>query len=115
MVGVEGALPPDEPLGSGGELIGADSPILRRMPFMHELRMRDGNRVPPAVACINGAMKTTGTVRTVTPLAVIDRGVPYMMGIERTLPPDPLARIVRDVVRCQGAVLGGMPRGGEFW
>ena len=64
--------------------------------------------------CVGRAVKAACTIGTVTPLAVIDRGVPDMMGIGRTLPPDPLAQVVRDVVGCQGAVFGGMPGGGQF-
>jgi hypothetical protein len=114
MVWIDCALPPDQPLGSGGEVIGTGPSIFCRMPFTHELGMRDGNRVLPAVPCINPAMKATGTVRTVAPLAVVHRGVPHMMGVGRTLPPDPLARIKGDILRGQSAVFGGMPRGGEL-
>ena len=114
MVWVDGALPPDQPLGSGGEVMGTGPSIFCRMPFTHELGMRDGNRVLPAMPGINPAMKATGTVRTVAPLAVVHRGVPHMMGVGRTLPPDPLARVKGDVLRGQAAIFGGMPGGGEL-
>jgi len=99
MVWIDCAQPPDQPLGSGGELIGTGPSILCRMPFPQELGMREGNRVLPPVPCINPAMKTTGTVRTVAPLAVVHRGVPHMMGVGRTLPPHALARVKGDVLR----------------
>ena len=114
MVWIDCALPPDQPLGSGGEVTGTGPSIFCRMPFTRELGMRDGNGVVPAVPCLSPAMKATGTVRTVAPLAVVHGGVPHMMGVGRTLPPDPLARAKGDVLRGQGVVLGGMPGGGEL-
>ena len=114
MMGLQGALPPDEPLGSGREMLRAEASILRRMPFRQQMRMSDRNGILPAVTCLGRPMKAADTERTVASLPIIHRGIPHVMGIGRTLPPDPLARMVGDVIGREGAVLGGMPGGGEL-
>src|SRR5262249_45246459 len=88
--------------------------ILRRMPFHHQMWMGDRNGILPAVTRIGGAMKAADTEGTVAPLAIIHRGIPDMIGVRGTLPPDPLARVIGDVIGREGAVLGGMPGGGEL-
>ena len=114
MVWIDCALPPDKPLGSGREVMGAGPSIFCRMPFTHKNRMSDRNRILPAVAHIGRAMKATGTVRTVASLAVVHRRIPDMRGVGGTLPPHALAGVKRDIVRGQCAVLGGMPGRGKL-
>ncbi len=76
--------------------------------------MRDGNRILPPVACVDGAVKATSAEWTVASLAVVHRCIPDMRGVGGALPPDALARVKGDILRGQRAVLGGMPGGGEL-
>ena len=114
MTWIEWAPPPDEALGPCGQLIGAEPTILRGMPFQQQVRMCDGNWIVPSVARVDRPMEATGTEWTVASLAVVHSCIPDMRGVGRALPPDSLARVKRNVVRSQRAVLGDMPGGSKL-
>jgi hypothetical protein len=99
------ALPPHHLLAAGNDVVRRQRSIPGRVPFRCKLgktpcqRVGDRNLLPGAIGA------------AVTSAACVHRGLPFVVGAERALPPHPAMRSSRDLLGAQAAVPRGMPLG----
>ena len=102
----ERAAPPDFAVGSGRHLLGREGAVLCGMPFAGDLRELAGKVVEPGEHLPPAAHGTA-----IAAVAAGNAGLPLMSA--GTAPPDLAAAAGGDIARGEGAVLRGMPLGGE--
>lgn len=103
------ASPPDRPIGPARHVAWAQTPVARRVPFLHEIGAPGCQRVGDA----DPLVRAEGALAHPNP--VLHRRPPLVVGSRGTAPPHLPVRTADNIDRVKASVLGRVPLACDLW